>query len=206
MKQLLSLLVAALISVAAIAQPFQTYIEVQGQTTYQKTADKYQAVLEISTGAATGYYPYEEDKPALDTIEAQIFEKLEVLGFNQNQFVKKSSKDDHRQSTTDRNYYVFETASKEEYTRFVTMRNIKGTYILDKKVFYQPLENREKLIAEALENARKNAAITAKAMGKTLGGILSVTDYNVPPSDDKSTYYPSSENTTYRLVVRFEVK
>jgi len=204
MKNLFLLLFAALIPVAVIAQNPQSYVEVQGRTTYQKAVDKYQAALEISASAASAY-PYEEDEPALDIVEAHVFEKLKTLGFNKNQFVK-SDKDYLGQSSAAVNYYVFETTSKEEYTKFITMKKIRGTYITEKRVFYKAQENREKLIAEALENARQNATITAKAMGKTLGGILSVTDYNVPPSAGESTYYSLSENTTYRLGVRFAVK
>jgi len=188
----------------ATAQGNPAYVEVRGLTMYKRAVDYYQAVLEINTNAR-GYYVDKDDKPKLEEIANRVFEKLESLGFPKKQF-EKSDKNAYYQNTYERAFYTFKTTSEKKYIEFTTMKALNGTYVTEKKVFLMPIKNREKIIAKALNDARKNAAAIAKAMGKTLGDILSVVDYNSDSSIKKDSYYPVGKSYAYGLSVRFAVE
>ncbi|GAA4785769.1 hypothetical protein GCM10023231_12060 [Olivibacter ginsenosidimutans] len=181
------------------AQNNNSFIEVTGETSYKNEIEKYQSKI---TMTANEYYVYEEDKATLENIEEIFFSVMEKNGFSRNEFVE--SDDVPFDDNIKQSIYVFETSSKERFVKFNRLKNTKGTSKYDKKVVYKPFDQRKKIIAQALDSARENAIDIAKAMGKKLGKISSVSDvYNNFYTD---SYYPEKETTRYRLVVRFELE
>ena len=204
MKPTFSIFLILFVSLMSIAQNNSSYVEVPGHTVYQKTVDKYRAEMQITTVYYDTYY--EEEKPELEKVEAEVFEKLKTAGFDKNRFTKIDKISYSPQPQSEQSFYIFETNSKDEFTKFITLRKIRGVHTTaNRKIYYKPLENKKKLVDQALENARSNASIIASSMGKTLGDILSVSDCNTMQPDN-SGYFPAPENHTYRLSVKFVVE
>ncbi|WP_222852183.1 SIMPL domain-containing protein [Olivibacter sp. SDN3] len=198
MKSLI-LIVGALLPFLSLAQDNHRFVEVRGEVDYENQIDKYQAKISIT---ANEYYAYEEDKATLEDLEKTFFEVMEKNGFEKGQFVKS---DEPILGVQEKQLvYVFETASEADFVKFNNLKNTKGTAKYDNKVFYKPLDNPDEIIAEALEDAKKQAVVIAKAMRKKLGDIISVSDaYNSVRSE---SYYAGINKNTYRLLARFEVE
>lgn len=197
MKRCILMLIVLLPSLSS-AQSNERYAEVGGEVTYENEIDKYQAKISIT---ANDYYAYEEDKATLADLENTFFGVMEKNGFDRKRF---SKTEESILGVQDRHIvYVFETASEADFTKFYNLKNTKRSSKYDAKVFYKPLANQERIIADAIENAREKAAVLASAVGKDLGEIIAICDlYNAL---DTESYYSGMRKKAYRLLIRFEL-
>lgn len=208
MKTIRMTVMMLVISLTSLAQDNEAVIEVQGGTEFRREVEKYQVEVSIFPG---NYYGVDEyDKPTLEDLKQAFFVRLNEHGFAEGRF---------RESKNTKNYgldygeqgavYVFDTEAESEFVgliRLVNTRRLKGAQIVSRKVFYQSLANPDTIIAEALEDARKNAAAVAKAMGKRLGEVVSVADFNQATLERPGSYYAEEERAKYYLVAKFNLK
>lgn len=198
MKKLL-LITTAFIPALLYAQPEKDYIEVRGESAYENVVEKYQSKISIT---ATDYYTYEEDKATLEELEKNFFDVMEKNGFKKTQFTK--SEEVSTNSQEKQVFFLFETPSKTEFQKFYQLKNTKGMAKYEAKTINKPIADLEGIISSALKDAKEKAAIIARAAGKDLGALASISDtYNTLQPD---SYYPNTKENVYRIFVRFNTK
>lgn len=208
MKFFLLLFVTSFLSVAGKAQLQTPFVEVGGVAKYTKEVSLYRARIELSP---SGYYSYNADgKPSLGELRKDFFAKMKENNLEQKRFKKDEESDPYGASAynQEKERYVFETVSEEEFKSFLKIRKINGSQLVETKVIYKPLTDSEPIIVAAVKDAQKSAAIIAKAVGKKLGDVLSVTDYNSSDrwESDEEAYYPSKNTQTrIRISVRYSM-
>lgn len=201
MKNLFLAVLAALVTSISAAQNNETFIDVQGAAAYTKEVDRYQLEITISPNA---YYSYDGAKPTTKEMKEGFFEHMKENGFEEGRFKLVKTVEYYRENyNQDGMVYSFDTGSKDEFAKLMGIKSLNGVNITNKAVTYKPLADRESVIAAALEEARKNAAIVAEALGKKLGGIIAVFDHYVPSFSNSGSYYQEMNESIYYVKVRF---
>jgi len=178
-------------------------IEVQGAAEYAREIDRYEVEMMISTNS---YYSYDEsDKPSIESLTKLFFEHMEKNGFEEERF-KLSNKPKYYTAAQAGGEisYIFETTSIAELDKLVGTKKLNGVYVSGGQTFYKPLNDPSAVVAAALEDAKKNATVVAKAMGKSLGKIVQVSDQSRYYVAETEAYYEGEEKKAkYYILVKF---
>lgn len=194
---------ALLLATGLYAQESSTgLIEVQGAAEYTREIERYEVEMTVSTNS---YYSYDEnDKPSIESLTALFFEHMQKNGFEEGRFsVLNKPKYYTAAQAGSEISYVFETTSKAELDKLIGTKKLNGVYVSGGQTFYKPLSDPSSVIAAALEDAKKNAAVVAKAMGKSLGEIAQVSDQSRYYVTQAGDYYEGEEKPKYYIVVKF---
>lgn len=203
MKQLCMFTCAMMLSATLFAQ--ETVIEVQGTAEYQREVERYQAEITVSPLI---YYSYDQqDKPSLDELTEQFFERMKGIGFDRSRF-KPAEKPKYYSSAQEEESIIlqFDTSSEAELSKLVNIKRLNGIYVSGGQTYYKPLTNPEKIIAAALKDARENAAAIAKVLGKDVGDVVLVTDQSRLYAGQPDAFYAGEETGKYYLLVKFATK
>ena len=189
-----------LFAVALFAQG--TVIEVQGVAEYPREIDRYQADITISP---LNYYSYDQrDKPSLDELTSQFFRQMEENGFDRDRF-KPAERPKYYAAAQedDAVVYQFETTSTAEIEQLIAVKRLNGIYVSGGQTYYKPLADPTKVIMAALQDAKKSAETVAKAMGKTIGDVVSVADQSRLYTGQVETFYDGEKTGKYYVLVKF---
>lgn len=186
----------------ATAQTNNHYIEAVGQTTYKRDVKHYEATIRIKSTSPYG----DETQLTIEERKALFFENVNKLGLNKNQ-VRVADTDENVTPKTPIQHvdYMIETTDEHEIEKIISLGKINSwSYKLQENVVYRPLANKSNIISQALKDAKKNAAVIADVIGKKIGEVLVISDYNYEDRPDSAFY--SKEERTYRIVVHFAIK
>lgn len=185
----------------ATAQTNNRYIEVVGQTTYKRDVKHYEATIRINNTNTYG----NERQLTLEERKALFFEKVNKLGLNKNQVRIADTDENATSKTTEHVDYVIETNDEHEIEKIISLGKIDSwSYKLQEKVVYRPLADKSDIIGKALADAKKNAEVIAEVIGKKIGEVLVISDYNY--EDRPGSAYYTKEERTYRIAVHFAIK
>lgn len=162
--------------VPVLAQQEDPVIKVSGHAAHFDDATTYTALVSISTALssyASEAIGLEELKnryrKALNDVgiaweeleeEPQTF-GFEVLGYEQKGTI-----------------YEFSTTSSDKMRRFLAVKSFGVQRLRDQATFTIDKEESQRLIEKALANAKEKAESVARAMGKKLGPIKEIEDFN----------------------------
>ncbi|WP_163516990.1 SIMPL domain-containing protein [Gelidibacter japonicus] len=185
----------------ATAQTNNRYIQAVGQTTYKRDVKHYEATIRINN---TNTYR-NETQLTLEERKALFFEKVNKLGLNKNQVRIADTDENATQKTTEHVDYVVETTDEHDIEKIISLGKIDSwSYKLQEKVVYRPFANKSDIIGKALKDAKKNAEVIADVIGKKIGEVLVISDYNY--EDRPGSAYYTKEERTYRIAVHFAIK
>jgi|GEM_PF-2199124 len=205
MKNFVLTFIMILLSSLSIAQTQQGTVEVYGTAHYERKVECYQVEIEIIRSVAE-YNSHESPPLSMDQLEVRFFKNMKEAGFGQNEFEPARKNDYYTMENPDeRRFYTFETTSEERFIEFIKLKKADWIYYSNKKVTYKPFTEKEKIITEAIEDARKNATVLAKVMGTKTGRILSISDFHYE-TDSLPSFSLEDHLETYRIAVKFAVE
>lgn len=186
----------------ATAQTNNRYIQAVGQTTYKRDVKHYEATVRINNTYTYG----NETQLTFEERKALFFEKVNKLGLNKNQVRIADTDENATPKTTEQHVdYVVETTDEHDIEKIISLGKIDSwSYKLQEKVVYRPFADKSDIIGKALKDAKKNAEVIADVIGKKIGEVLVISDYNY--EDRPGSAYYSKEERTYRIVVHFAIK
>ena len=181
-----------------------TSIKVSGSAKHFDEAPVFYGSISLSET----YSSYPEEAIALDQIKEKYDAALQKSGLSLKELKENPVAYTINGYEKEGMVYEYETSSFEDFIKFIGTRsrgvqrlNHGAMIIVDKK-------EAEKLLKEALQNAKDKAEIIAKAQGKKLGEIIHVYDKNdVNVSQHVSMYYDQPVSfVRYDIEVIFGLK
>ncbi len=209
MKKLILFIAFITITTMTFAQDNRSYIEVTGVVEFEKLVEKYIAKVIVSKELIYNSHTGSSTDTLVTTIDAlteTYFKKLTAVNFN----TKKLNEDRFGYLTTgfrkEGKLFVFETTSKEEYMKLLSVNSLDGTQIYNRYVVYKLTSNiAAKLAKKAIENAKQKAVFVAKSANKKIGDIITISDNNQNESKEVLYYDNLGDKGLYQVVVRFEL-
>jgi len=210
MKKLLSAIIIALLSVAAFAQDAQrTSVTVNGsaQLTLYPTSYKVRFFLQEEATATTYNKPV--TKTSLDSIRTVLFNDIMAYGYTESdlRLLKRSSTPYNNGANSTALYNeVYElknikTTTAEKLVINLRFNGLKGV-IARPQYTIVGKATQDSLYATAIKDAHNAALNLAKEVGKTIGEVYNVNNYNNAVFRDLSNEY---DNTDMYNLSRFEM-
>ena len=202
MKKTVTLLITfLLLTVGASAQQNNRYIQVLGNTTYQKNIQQYKVDIIMSLDYANGMYS------TLEEIKEHYFKKLEKIGISQSQLKEDSYKYALLGYSGQGTAYRLKTSSKEIFEKFLFLKQT-GVQVHTRFIDYSLDQKVAEITNKAIENARQKVEKIAEKMHKKIGKILVVNDSNNLNQINRNealNYYDYINKYYYSVTVRFEL-
>jgi len=204
-KSILTLLVVVF-TTQLFAQNKQHFIEVSGETAYEKVIEKY--MIDVTVSEALVYDSYNNDTPDFEEIKDRYFDKLTAAGINTNEL--KEDKLGYLSGSYRKKgmLYHYETTNKDVFLSFLEIR-AKGTQIQSKKVRFKDLTDAKKqeLMNAAIKTCKTKAQLIAKSIKRELGAIIEVRDSNYGVSKKEITYYNNyNDSSIYYINLKYAIK
>ncbi len=202
MKKTVTLLITfLLLTVGASAQQNNRYIQVLGNSTYQKNIQQYKVDIIMSLDYANGMYS------TLEEIKEDYFKKLEKIGISQLQLKEDRYKYALLGYSGQGTAYSLKTSSKEIFEKFLFLKQT-GVQVHTRFIDYSLGQEVAEITNKAIENARQKAEKIAEKMHKKIGKILVVNDSNNLNQINRNealNYYDYTNEYYYSVTVRFEL-
>ncbi len=200
MKKLI-LVTIAFISIATAtvkAQESKSFIEVEGTTSYKRTAEQFHVTIIITEDVL-----YNNGSERFSELKENYLTKFKVSGVD----ISKLKESEFQYLTTGYNkegtVFNFKTKSRDEFIKVLKIKSL-GVVVYSRYVTYKPM-NVEALSKKAIENARLKAEKIAKNINKKLGEIIAIEDDNF--TEIREAIYEDSTEVpvNYQITVRFEL-
>ncbi|MBW8199038.1 SIMPL domain-containing protein [Flagellimonas abyssi] len=206
MKQLLYVLLVAMMPSLMAAQEQSATITVLARAIHVDSSPIYKATVSISPA----YSSYASDGMDFEELRSLYQKALELQGISWKEIKERPYEFGFETMGYDKEgaIYEFSTSSIEKMRTFLTIKSL-GLQRLNSVAVIKIDENAAKLLyGKAMEDARKKASLIALTLGKELGDVITVEDNQyLNEQVETAIYYDRPVNEyIYSLQVVFETK
>lgn len=178
----------------------QNYIEVSGTTQYDITVKYYEASVVLSQDLV-----YSGPSMDLETIKKTYYDNLSKVDVDINSITENTLGYLVLGYQKDGTLLNYRTASREEYIKFLSVKSL-GIQVSQRNIKLVLTDaEMANLSKKAIDDARVKAKGIAKNLGKSVGEVISISDYNTD-ENLQSLYSDLQTKATYTCVVRFAFK